>query len=178
MRTDASASAIVSPVATPLGTYTAAFTERGLACLTFPADSANACVTWLRRQLPASSVVIEPAPGGDARVAELEQQLAAYFAGELTHFSVPLDVLGTPFQQAVYRALIDIPYGETRTYRQIAVAVGRPNAIRAAGAANGANPIPIIVPCHRVVGSDGTLTGYGGGLELKARLLELERRRG
>ena len=101
-------------------------------------------------------------------------QLRAYFAGELRDFDVPLDMQGTPFQQRVWNELLRIPYGETRSYMQIAVAVGAPKAVRAVGAANGSNPIPIIVPCHRVIGSSGKLTGYGGGLPLKKRLLELE----
>jgi O-6-methylguanine DNA methyltransferase len=89
-------------------------------------------------------------------------------------FSCPLDLHGTPFQLAVWRALQDIPYGETRSYGQIAQLVGRPNASRAVGAANGANPVAIIVPCHRVIGSNGALTGYGGGVPTKAWLLSLE----
>jgi methylated-DNA-[protein]-cysteine S-methyltransferase len=91
---------------------------------------------------------------------------------------VPLDLAGTGFQQRVWRALLAIPYGETRTYREIATAIEAPTAVRAVGAANGANPLPIIVPCHRVIGSSGKLVGYGGGLPLKKRLLELERESG
>jgi methylated-DNA-[protein]-cysteine S-methyltransferase len=101
-------------------------------------------------------------------------QLRAYFAGELRDFDVPLDMQGTAFQKRVWNELLRIPYGETRSYMQIAVAVEAPKAVRAVGAANGSNPIPIIVPCHRVIGSSGKLTGYGGGLPLKKRLLELE----
>jgi methylated-DNA-[protein]-cysteine S-methyltransferase len=101
-------------------------------------------------------------------------QLRAYFAGELRNFDVPLDMQGTPFQLGVWRELERIPYGETRSYMQIALAIGAPKAVRAVGAANGANPVPIIVPCHRVIGTSGKLTGYGGGLPLKQRLLELE----
>jgi methylated-DNA-[protein]-cysteine S-methyltransferase len=102
------------------------------------------------------------------------QELRAYFAGKLRVFQVPLDMEGTEFQLSVWNALTRIPYGETRSYAQIAQTVARPNAVRAVGAANGANPVAIIVPCHRVIGSNGTLTGYGGGLPLKKRLLELE----
>ncbi|WP_160154158.1 methylated-DNA--[protein]-cysteine S-methyltransferase [Microbulbifer sp. ALW1] len=101
-------------------------------------------------------------------------QLAAYFAGERQSFDLPLDAAGTPFQQSVWRALCAIPYGETRSYRELAEAIGNPKAVRAVARANGANPLSIVVPCHRVIGADGTLTGYAGGLEMKARLLVLE----
>jgi methylated-DNA-[protein]-cysteine S-methyltransferase len=102
------------------------------------------------------------------------EELRAYFAGGLRVFSVPLDMEGTEFQLNVWNRLTKIPYGETRSYAQVAEAVGRPKAVRAVGAANGSNPVAIIVPCHRVIGSNGKLTGYGGGLPLKKRLLELE----
>lgn len=105
---------------------------------------------------------------------ETERQLRAYFAGELRDFRLPLDFQGTDFQKRVWRMLVTIPYGETRSYSQIALAIGSPQAVRAVGAANGANPIPIVVPCHRVIGAGGKLVGYGGGLPLKKRLLELE----
>jgi methylated-DNA-[protein]-cysteine S-methyltransferase len=107
---------------------------------------------------------------------EAERQLNDYFAGNRTRFSVPLDLLGTEFQRKVWEALLTIPFGETRSYRQIAGQIGRPTAVRAVGAANGRNPISIIVPCHRVIGSDGALTGFAGGLEVKAYLLGLESR--
>jgi methylated-DNA-[protein]-cysteine S-methyltransferase len=102
-------------------------------------------------------------------------QLEQYFAGRLRHFDLPLHAQGTDFQQRVWAALAQIPYGETRSYRQIAQLIGSPAAVRAVGAANGRNPIPIVVPCHRVIGSDGTLVGFGGGLPVKRLLLELER---
>ena len=102
------------------------------------------------------------------------EQLAAYFGGEIQAFDLPLDAGGTPFQQSVWRALCAIPYGETRSYRELAEAIGNPKAVRAVARANGANPLSIVVPCHRVIGADGTLTGYAGGLEMKARLLALE----
>jgi methylated-DNA-[protein]-cysteine S-methyltransferase len=102
------------------------------------------------------------------------RQLAAYFAGELSEFDLPLAPQGTPFQLAVWQALRQIPYGTTTSYGALAKAIGKPQAVRAVGAANGANPIPIIIPCHRVIGSNGKLTGFGGGLETKARLLKLE----
>jgi len=120
-----------------------------------------------------------PVPPGErndanALLLEAARQLRAYFAGTLREFQLPLDMEGTDFQKRVWRQLETIPYGETRSYAQIAAAIGSPSAVRAVGAANGANPIAIVVPCHRVIGSSGKLVGYGGGLPLKKRLLELE----
>jgi methylated-DNA-[protein]-cysteine S-methyltransferase len=105
---------------------------------------------------------------------EAEAQLGAYFAGELRRFELPLAPRGTAFQLSVWDALLEIPYGSTTTYSELAAAIGRPSACRAVGAANGRNPLAVIVPCHRVVGATGALTGYGGGLERKRRLLALE----
>jgi methylated-DNA-[protein]-cysteine S-methyltransferase len=105
---------------------------------------------------------------------EAEAQLEAYFAGELTEFDVPLAPAGSGFQLAVWAALTRIPYGETASYGEIAAEVGRPDAVRAVGSTNGRNPIAVIIPCHRVIGADGTLVGYGGGLPRKRLLLELE----
>ncbi|MGV9338896.1 methylated-DNA--[protein]-cysteine S-methyltransferase [Streptomyces sp. NPDC003688] len=107
--------------------------------------------------------------------AEAREQLSAYFAGDLTDFTLRLNLAGTPFQQRVWEQLTLIPYGETRSYGQLAAALGNPTASRAVGLANGRNPIGIIVPCHRVIGSTGSLTGYGGGLARKQRLLEFEK---
>ena len=108
--------------------------------------------------------------------AEIIHQLRRYFAGELKSFDLPLQLEGTTFQKKIWTALKNIPYGETISYKTLAQRVGSPKAVRAVGAANGANPIPIIIPCHRVIGNDGRLTGFGGGLPLKKRLLELESR--
>ena len=119
-------------------------------------------------RLPASAV------HDPAAFAEVAAQLDAYFAGSLTDFDLPLAPSGTPFQLRVWEALRAIPYGETCSYRELAEAVGKPAAVRAVGAANGRNPISVIVPCHRVIGADGSLTGYGGGLDRKRILLELE----
>jgi methylated-DNA-[protein]-cysteine S-methyltransferase len=102
------------------------------------------------------------------------QQLGEYFAGERNNFDLPLSLAGTEFQVSVLEALLQIPYGETTSYGAIAKEIGRPKAVRAVGAANGRNPIPIIVPCHRVIGSSGDLTGFGGGLDTKEALLRLE----
>ncbi len=107
-------------------------------------------------------------------LVETERQLKAYFAGKLKKFSLKFDFAGTDFQKEVWRALVTIPFGETRSYGEIARQIGRARAVRAVGAANGRNPISIIVPCHRVIGSNGKLTGFAGGLETKAALLELE----
>jgi methylated-DNA-[protein]-cysteine S-methyltransferase len=111
---------------------------------------------------------------GNRMLACAADQLHAYFAGQLREFRIPLDLRGTDFQMRVWRQLQTIPFGETRSYLQIAAAIGSPRAVRAVGAANGANPIPIIVPCHRVIGASGKLVGYGGGLPMKKRLLALE----
>ncbi|HEX9834308.1 MAG TPA: methylated-DNA--[protein]-cysteine S-methyltransferase [Mycobacterium sp.] len=105
------------------------------------------------------------------------EQLDAYFAGERTDFDLNLDMVGTEFQRRVWAALLTIPYGETRSYGEIAKQIGSPGAFRAVGLANGHNPIGIIVPCHRVIGSNGSLTGYGGGLDRKRALLDLEKSR-
>ena len=108
------------------------------------------------------------------RLMPCRQQLEEYFARKRKQFTLPLDLRGTDFQKRCWAQLLKIPYGQTRSYRQIAEAVGNRNAVRAVGLANGQNPIAIIVPCHRVIASDGTLCGYGGGLELKEELLRLE----
>jgi methylated-DNA-[protein]-cysteine S-methyltransferase len=106
---------------------------------------------------------------------QAERQLSEYFTGRRNSFSVPLDMRGTHFQRGVWEALLDIPFGETKTYGQLAKQLGNPQAARAVGAASGRNPISIIVPCHRVIGSSGKLTGFAGGLEAKAQLLNMER---
>ena len=112
-----------------------------------------------------------PASRGEGAVT---QQLREYFAGKRKTFDLPLKPRGTPFQLSVWNELQRIPYGETRTYSGIARAIGRAAAVRAVGAANGANPIPIVIPCHRVIGSNGSLTGFGGGIDIKRRLLDFE----
>jgi len=111
----------------------------------------------------------------DRAFPDAVEQLDAYFAGELQEFDLSLRLLGTEFQRRVWNALRTIPYGETRTYGEIAQQIGAPTAFRAVGLANGHNPIAVIVPCHRVIGANGSLTGFGGGLERKSALLELER---
>lgn len=110
----------------------------------------------------------------DAVLAACAAQLTDYFCAQRRHFDLPLAARGTPFQRSVWNALADIPYGELRSYRDIANTIGNPAAVRAVGAANGRNPLPIVVPCHRVIGSNGSLTGFAGGLEIKRFLLQLE----
>jgi O-6-methylguanine DNA methyltransferase len=146
----------------PIGPLNLAISDHGLVALEFQRDSfprKNKNITW------------EPSP---AKAAPFAAQLAEYFAGQRREFTFPLDLRGTPFQLACWRALLAIPYGETRTYADIARSVRKPQAFRAVGMANNRNPIAIVVPCHRVIASDGTLCGYGGGLDVKRRLLELE----
>jgi methylated-DNA-[protein]-cysteine S-methyltransferase len=111
------------------------------------------------------------------RLEDLTAQLRDYFAGKRKAFDLPLAPRGTEFQVAVWNALLEIPYGDTISYSELANRIGKPSAMRAVGAANGANPIPVIIPCHRVIGANGSLTGYGGGIERKQWLLALEGRR-
>jgi methylated-DNA-[protein]-cysteine S-methyltransferase len=123
------------------------------------------------------SVVVDPAwKAESAAFREVVAQLHSYFSGRRRHFDLPLEIEGTEFQKKVWTELRSIPYGETISYKELAKRIGKPSAVRAVGAANGANPIPIIIPCHRVIGNDGSLTGFGGGLPLKRKLLELESR--
>jgi methylated-DNA-[protein]-cysteine S-methyltransferase len=123
-----------------------------------------------------SAPLSDPVPGtSDPLLEEASVQLRAYFDGRLRQFQLPLDLGGTAFQRSVWQELLEIPYGETRTYAEIAEAIGHPTAVRAVGAANGQNPVAIIVPCHRVIRTGGGLGGYGGGLDAKRALLDLER---
>jgi methylated-DNA-[protein]-cysteine S-methyltransferase len=137
-------------------------------------DKGLAAILWKDddpRRLRLSPLVEDP---DNPFLIETERQLDAYFSGKRKTFTVPLDFKGTEFQKSVWAALLTIPFGETRSYGEIARQIGKPRACRAVGAANGKNPIPIIAPCHRVIGSTGHLTGFGGGLATKARLLEIE----
>ncbi|HEX2501150.1 MAG TPA: methylated-DNA--[protein]-cysteine S-methyltransferase [Methylomirabilota bacterium] len=153
--------------------YTRVPSPLGLLLLVGTADALTAI--WL----PSGRDRLEPDPDwieSDAPFAEAVRQLDAYFAGALRRFDLPLAPEGTPFQRQVWQALREIPYGETVSYGEVARRIGRPSAVRAVGAANGQNPLSIVIPCHRVIGSDGRLVGYGGGLPAKTALLELERR--
>ena len=148
-------------LSSPLGDILLTADDRGLTGINF--QNARGA------KKPQDSSVDSAAP-----FKEAASQLGAYFRGELKSFRLPLSFGGTTFQRSVWKALGDIPYGETISYRELARRVGRPTAWRAVGAANRANPLPIVVPCHRVVGSDGRLTGYYGGMHLKEYLLKLE----
>lgn len=140
-------------------------------------DKALVAILW-ERDNPARVRLGELAQTSSHPVlAQTERQLAEYFAGRRRTFSVPLDLRGTPFQRGVWEALLAIPFGETRTYHEIAAQLGNPQATRAVGAANGRNPISIVVPCHRVIGASGKLTGFAGGLDAKSLLLNLEQSR-
>jgi methylated-DNA-[protein]-cysteine S-methyltransferase len=142
-------------------------------------DDALVGIDFVGRAAKASSragpVEVALYAGDHPVLAQARRQLAEYFAGERTAFELPLRARGTDFQERVWATLAGIPYGQTRSYREIAVEIGRPGAVRAVGAANGRNPIPIVIPCHRVIGADGSLTGYGGGMAIKTWLLRHER---
>ncbi len=146
----------------PVGRLLLAANDVGLTCIGFPEGKGA--------REPEPGWAADPGP-----FAEVIRQLRAYFSGDLRRFALALAPQGTPFQMAVWKELCGIPYGGTATYAEIASLIGKPRAVRAVGAANGRNPIPIVIPCHRVIGSDGRLTGYGGGLDVKEKLLALER---
>ena len=159
----------VARLTTPLGDMHLFGASPGLLTITLPGQPRAAGEALVRRWLGPVTFSEQP-----AALAGALTQLTEYFAGQRQVFDLPLDLRGTPFQQRVWQAVLVVPYGETRTYGQIAVAIGKPAAARAVGAANGRNPISIVVPCHRVIGASGSLTGYAGGLERKRLLLELE----
>lgn len=148
-----------SRIESPVGRLLVVASEQGLVRLEFDRIPRELPQGWVENQ---------------ERTALYVREMGEYFAGERTQFSFPLDLRGTDFQKRCWRALLEIPYGETRSYADIARAVGSPRGFRAVGLANNRNPIAIVVPCHRVLASDGTLCGYGGGLELKEFLLKLE----
>jgi O-6-methylguanine DNA methyltransferase len=156
----------------PIGSLRVASTERGLAYVGLPSASGRGLRGWLERSVPGARCADGFAPNRAAIAQILE-----YLEGKRVAFDLPLDLRGTDFQTAVWQALLEIPYGETRSYAEIARRVGRPKAVRPVGAANGANPVALVVPCHRAIASDGGLGGYGGGLRLKAKLLAMERSR-
>ena len=159
----------------PVGPLFLAASERGLVALEFDARlPGQQTIRPNPRDLRTESKALQFRRIGRQRCAPMCSELEEYFAGQRREFTFPLDLRGTDFQIACWRALLAIPYGETRTYADIARAVGSPQGFRAVGMANNRNPIAIVVPCHRVIASDGTLCGYGGGLDLKRKLLELE----
>ncbi|HEX4205739.1 MAG TPA: methylated-DNA--[protein]-cysteine S-methyltransferase [Ktedonobacteraceae bacterium] len=150
-------------------TFYLAATEAGLCSVMLPNGTFETMRDWVVKYVPGAQLVEDA-----EQMQPYTRQLTEYLRGERSEFTLPLDLRGTPFQVDVWNALRRIPYGETRSYSDIAQDVDRVKAVRAVGAANGANPIPVIIPCHRVIGKDGSLTGYGGGLPVKAELLRLE----
>ena len=154
---------VYKTMASPVGRLTLIASDDGLAA-----------VLWENDRPGRVRLDVEGEETEHPRLVEAERQLEEYFAGRRTRFDVTLDVSGTVFQRKVWTALLTIPFGETRSYKDIARQIGSPDAVRAVGAANGRNPVSIIAPCHRVIGSTGELTGFAGGLDAKARLLSLE----
>jgi len=150
----------------PVGRLTLVASDRGLAAILWEQDRPG--------RVPQVRGATETHDRKHPVLAEAEGQLREYFAGTRQAFTLTLDAAGTPFQKKVWNALLTIPFGETRSYGEIARQIGHPAAVRAVGAANGRNPLSIVAPCHRVIGAGGQLTGFAGGLEVKARLLALE----
>ncbi|MBO8173363.1 MAG: methylated-DNA--[protein]-cysteine S-methyltransferase [Bacillaceae bacterium] len=161
----------------PIGPITIASTPRGICQIRFGNSDSQKfsllrwCQKWINSDFQADHLQRD-----DDAHREVVEQLESYFAGERWEFTVPLDIRGTSFQKMVWSELLQIPYGETRSYKDIAVNMGAPKAVRAIGGANNKNPLPILIPCHRVVGSNGAMVGYGGGIHIKEFLLELERK--
>lgn len=147
----------------PVGTLTLVSSHKGLTGILWKGDSPDRVRFKIQKEDKNNPFLLKA-----------EQQLKDYFSGKLKNFSLTLDFIGTDFQKSVWKALLTIPFGETRSYGQIAKQIGNPKAVRAVGAANGKNPLSIIAPCHRVIGSNGKLTGFAGGLEIKSFLLKIE----
>ncbi|MFK7691309.1 methylated-DNA--[protein]-cysteine S-methyltransferase [Paenibacillus sp. HJGM_3] len=146
-----------------------AATGRGLCRITWPNEAFDTLQSWVEKHIPGALLIEDP-----SRMAPYAEQLLEYLEGRRTAFTLPFDLRGTAFQTSVWRALAQIPFGETRSYSDIAASIGSPAATRAVGTANGANPVPIVIPCHRVIGKNATLTGFRGGLNVKEQLLRLE----
>jgi len=153
----------------PIGRMRLGSSDKGLCWVDLPGSGGRGFAGWLRAHAPGAELVEDERANRSAR-----QQLLEYLAGDRLRFELALDLRATPFQIAVYDELVAIPYGETRSYADVARAIGKPRAVRATGSANGANPIPLVIPCHRVIASGGGLGGYGGGLPLKRKLLAME----
>ncbi|MCZ8523865.1 MULTISPECIES: methylated-DNA--[protein]-cysteine S-methyltransferase [Paenibacillus] len=155
----------------PIGILTLGCSEKGLCQIEFGAygDQEHRLLGWSRRYFGTEAWRREP-----GALAAVEDQLQRYFAGELRTFDLELDLRGTPFQLQVWQALTGIPYGAAHSYKRVAEAIGSPKAVRAVGGANNRNPVPVVVPCHRVIGAAGAMVGYGGGLDIKTFLLGLE----
>ncbi|MFA9557579.1 methylated-DNA--[protein]-cysteine S-methyltransferase [Evansella sp. AB-rgal1] len=155
----------------PIGVLTIGKTERGICFIEFGSikETCSNIDTWLKKRLMNVELVED-----FQQLQEPICQLEEYFRGERTNFDLPIDLYGTRFQTLVWNKVKDIYYGETRSYKDIAIEIGAPKAVRAIGGANNQNPVPIIIPCHRVIGSNGSMVGYGGGLDKKEYLLRLE----
>ena len=151
-------------VQSPVGALTLVASDDGLAAILWENDRPHRVRLDIGVEEPGHPVLVET-----------KRQLIEYFAGRRQQFALALDMTGTPFQRKVWDALLTIPFGETRSYAEVARQIGRPRAVRAVGAANGRNPVSIVAPCHRVIGSTGALTGFAAGLDVKARLLALQR---
>ncbi|WEG12159.1 methylated-DNA--[protein]-cysteine S-methyltransferase [Pullulanibacillus sp. KACC 23026] len=161
----------VNEMESPIGPLTLGSVEAGLCYVSFGhlVDEEGLIKAWAKKHMLHNELVFD-----EDHTSEIRRQLEAYFQGQLTAFDLPIVLKGSPFQIKVWKALQMIPYGETRTYKDIAAIIGNPKSVRAVGGANNKNPIPIIIPCHRVIGSNGALVGYGGGLDKKEYLLAIE----
>ncbi len=153
----------------PIGHITVVKSAQGVCFIGLPSTTLKQVEVWARRHIPGESLTSSPEPFERER-----RELQEYFNGRRSEFTFPLDRRGTPFSHKVLEAVHRVPYGETTTYGQIARRIGRPRAARAVGRTVAANPLPLVIPCHRIVGTGGALTGFGGGLPLKEQLLQLE----
>ncbi|MGJ9385635.1 methylated-DNA--[protein]-cysteine S-methyltransferase [Salipaludibacillus sp. CF4.18] len=155
----------------PIGILTVVQSSKGVCFIEFgSASDTSTSINMKLRKLQINATLLNESPP----LKMVEEQLCAYFNGELKDFRLPLDLIGTRFQKLVWEKVASIPYGVTKSYKQIATEIGSPKAVRAIGGANNRNPVPIIIPCHRVIGTNGSMVGYGGGLDKKEILLRLE----
>lgn len=146
-----------------------AATNVGLCLITLPNETFETVEGWTKKHIPGAILLHDK-----VNLEPYSREIIEYFSGTRKKFTFSFDLKGTPFQIQVWEALLEIPFGKTQSYSEIAVHIGRPTAVRAVGAANGENPIPIVIPCHRVIGKNGTLTGYRGGINIKSKLLQFE----
>lgn len=162
---------LYTEMASPIGPITLASTNKGVCWIDFGKsdETINSLRIWSKRWLNTDKIQRD-----DMGLQEIVRQLNEYFNGDRKKFEITVDLYGTPFQKIVWESLLEIPYGEVKSYKHIAMQINAPKAVRAIGGANHNNPVPIIVPCHRVIGSNGNLVGYGGGLKIKEHLLKLE----
>ena len=159
----------VEEAATPFGSVFLAATDTGLCRVTVPGETLSDLFAWLERRLPSADI-----SSADGALAAEARAIAAFLEDGEPLPPIPVHLLGTPFQRAVWEAVLEIPYGETRSYADVARQIGHPLASRAVGAANAVNPLPFVVPCHRVIGADGTIKGFPGGIVTRGMLLDLE----